>query len=424
VIRRRDLLRTAAVGLAGAATLASRPASSATAVGGAEPAGGPAAGAPLSPLERNKRVIRAEYEKAQGKVIPPTLPGAADFPAPVFGKDMKFVAMSCMDPPGGVDDPKAIVAAIAGWHAQSTAPAIHSYGPMIAEGDAVIEEWETFFHGLDGTMYSNHYCLYREVKDGQIALMREYVDSHHAFIVLGLHAPWKILDPPRAPRRRLKPGQSSADLPPLTAIETVFPIRQEFELKPALLCDVTPAANPPIRYPDTVEGNKALVRVMHDAQAKGDAATMNRFYGKGFRHFIAGEGPLGWEHIPIQDLYAPLVKHLAGPIKVRFGHMVAEDGRVFEEMDILARLDDGTVYNNWGCLIHEVRDGQIVQTREYMDTHHLWVVLARWADWGKVPVPPLRHARRSNMPYVTSTYQARNPFLKLDRWEPLPPVKA
>jgi len=28
------------------------------------------------------------------------------------------------------------------------------------------------------------------------------------------------------------------------------------------------------------------------------------------------------------------------------------------------------------------------------------------------------------MPYVTATYQVRNPFLKLDRWETLPPVKS
>jgi hypothetical protein len=100
--------------------------------------------------------------------------------------------------------------------------------------------------------------------------------------------------------------------------------------------------------------------------------------------------------------------------------MVAEGGSVFEEMDILAHLDDGTVYNNWHCFIHEIRDGQIVQTREYMDTHHLWVVLGRWANWGKTPVPPLRRARRSNMPYVTATFQTRNPFLKIERWEPLP----
>ena len=423
MIKRRQLLQGAAAGMAGMTIFASGIPRSALA-GAVEPAAGNDSGnSTLSPLERNKRVVRAQYEKAQAKVVPSTLPGAADLPAAAFGKDIPFMAMSCMDPPGGIDEPAAIMAAIAGWHAQSTAPAIHSYGPMIAEGDIVVEEWETFFHGLDGTMYSNHYCLIREIKDGRIASMREYVDSHHAFIVLGLHAPWKILDPPRSPRRRLRPGQSSSTLPPLTEMETVFLIRHEFDLAPALLRDVVPAADSTARFPDTVEGNKALVSALHEAQGTGDIAAVNRFYGQGFRHFIAGEGPLGWEHIPLQELYAPLVKHLVGPIKIRFGDTVCEGGRVFEEMDILAHFDDGTVYNNWHCFIHEIRGGQIVQTREYMDTHHLWVVLARWADWGKTPVPPLRQARRSNMPFVTATYQARNPFLKLPRWEPLPPVR-
>ncbi|MDB5425747.1 MAG: hypothetical protein JWQ29_3163, partial [Phenylobacterium sp.] len=121
--------------------------------------------------------------------------------------------------------------------------------------------------------------------------------------------------------------------------------------------------------------------------------------------------------------YAPLVKHLASPIKVRFSPMVCENGAVYEEMDIMAKFDDGTVYNNWHCFIHEVRGGQIVQTREYMDTHHFWVMLGRWADWGKTRVPPTRVARRSNLPYVRATYQVRNPFLKLARWQPLPPAK-
>jgi hypothetical protein len=111
----------------------------------------------------------------------------------------------------------------------------------------------------------------------------------------------------------------------------VFPIRQEFVLNPELLRDVTPTANPPKRFPDPVDGNKALIAAMRDAQARGDAAGVDSYHGKGFRHFIAGEGPLGWEHIPVQDLYAPLLKHLAAPIKIRFGQMVSEDARVFEE---------------------------------------------------------------------------------------------
>jgi ketosteroid isomerase-like protein len=419
MIKRRQVLRQAAVGLAGLPVIASAAFTPSVRADPTSPGGGPD-NAQLSQIERNKRVVRAEYDEHQTHVIPHTLPGAKDAPTAPLANPATVI--SYQDPPGGVDDPKLVIAAIAGWHAQSTAPAFHSYGPMIAEGNSVVEEWETFFHGLDGTMYTNHYCWIKEIKDDRITHVREYVDSHHAFIVLGLHAPWKTLEPPRSPRRHWRPGQSTLGMPPLTGVETVFPIRQEFELNPRLLRDVTPTANPPKHFPETVEGNKALVRAMRDAQAKNDVAAVDSYHGKGFRHFIAGEGPLGWEHIPIQDLYAPLVKHVAGPIKVRFGHMVAEDGRVFEEMDILARLDDGSVYNNWHGFIHEVRDGQIVQTREYLDTHHLWVVLGRWADWGKTPVPPPRHARRSNMPYVTATYQVRNPFLKLERWEPLPPT--
>jgi ketosteroid isomerase-like protein len=372
--------------------------------------------------ERNKRLVRARYEAGQLGALPPTLPGVQAPPA-VHPADGNTV-ISCQDPPGGVDEPGAVIGCIAGWHAQSTAPSFNCFGPMIAEGEFVVEEWETFFHGLDGTMYNNHYCWIKQIKDGEVVQVREYLDSHHAFIVLGLHAPWKTLEPSRAPRRRWRPAQSSIGAAPLSEAETVFPIRQAFDLDPRLLRDVTPTGKPGAGFADTIEGCKAVVAAMRDAQARGDIAAVDALHGEGFRHFIAGEGPLGWEHAPLADLYAPLVAHRAGPIKLRFGPMVAEGGAVFEEMDILVQLDDGSVYNNWCCFIHEVRDGLIVQTREYMDTHHLWVTFERWADWGRTPVPPPRSARRSNMPFVTASYQGRNPFLQLPRWEPLAPAKA
>jgi ketosteroid isomerase-like protein len=366
--------------------------------------------APLSQIERNKQVVRAQYQTMQHQAIPSTLPGVKDAPPMSYGGKSTFITN--YDPPD--------ILAIARWHAQTTAPAIHSYGPMIAEGDAVVEEWETFFHGLDGTMYSNHYCWIKHIKDGEVVQTREYVDSHHVVTVFGRYDAWRELYPPRAPRRR-GPKPIALDLAPLTEMETVFTVRQEFNLAPKMLRDVTPHKRGGKPFPDTPEGNKALVQAMRNAQAKGDIAAVDGFHGEGFRHFIAGEGPLGWEHIPLQELYAPLVQHLKGPLKVRFSTLIAEGGSVFEEMDCLGHLDDGTVYNNWHCFIHEIREGRIVQTREYMDTHHLWVVLARWADWGKTPIPPLRQARRSNLPYVTATFQVRNPFLKLERWDPLPP---
>ncbi len=418
MIGRRKLLERTAVGLAALPVL--KPAAFAA----DPPAAGTAPNPTMSEAERNKALITSEHENQQKRdAVPPTLPGAAPPVSREFGSTGTAAIYACYDPPGGVDDPKATVAAIAGWHMQSTAPPIHSYGPFIAEGDTVVEESEVFFHGLDGTMYNNQYCWVRQYKDGKAYAGREYLDFHHAKIILSLHAKWTERELPRSPRRRWRSGHSSIGLPPLTDMETVWPIRQEFNLDPRMLRDVIPPAKPPQRFPDTAEGNKAVVRAMRDAQAKGDAAAVASLHGQGFRHFMCGEGHLGWNHLPVQDLYAPLVKHLDSPIKIRFSPMVAEDGRVVEEMDILAKLDDGTVYNNWHCFVHEIRNGLIVQTREYMDTHHFWLMLARWADWGKTPIPPQRQARRSNLPYIRDSYQWRNPFLKLERWQPLPPTK-
>src|SRR3546814_13951556 len=70
---------------------------------------------------------------------------------------------------------------------------------------------------------------------------------------------------------------------------------------------------------------------------------------------------------------------------------------LFEQMDSFARLDDGTVYKNWHAFVHEIRDGKIVQTREYHDPRHVWTVLGHWAPWGATPVPPRSRPRRSNL---------------------------
>ena len=103
---------------------------------------------------------------------------------------------------------------------------------------------------------------------------------------------------------------------------------------------------------------------------------------------------------------------------MRYGPPIADGDRVFEEMDSFARLDDGTVYNNWHCIVHEIQGGKIVQTREYLDTRHVWVTLGRWADWGAVPVPPRSRPRRSNLQGIAATIQYPTMGLDLERWRP------
>ena len=166
-------------------------------------------------------------------------------------------------------------------------------------------------------------------------------------------------------------------------------------------------------------GNKALVRALRHARASGNQAVVNSFFAPEYRHFVAGEQPFGWDHLPFEEIYAPLAKHLVSPLKVRYGPLLADGDRVFEEMDIFGRLDDGTVYNNWHAYIHEIRDGKIVQTREYTDTRHVWIVLGRWADWGKTPVGPRSHPRRSNLPSIAMSSQIPTQGgPPLARWHP------
>jgi ketosteroid isomerase-like protein len=249
--------------------------------------------------------------------------------------------------------------------------------------------------------------------------MREYNDSHHAWLVFSRHGGWEDLEPPTAPRRR---NRHAGDEVPSSERETVFEVIDEFELDPRMLADVVPSASAAaVGVEPGIGGNAALVRGLRHARASGDQAAVNTFFAEGFRHFIAGERPFGWDHLPIEEIYAPLVEHLASPLTVRFGPTITDGGLVFEEMDSFAHLDDGTVYNNWHCFVHEIEDGKIVQTREYLDTRHVWVVLGRWAPWATPPVQPRTRPRRSNLPAIHSTSQIPTMFLDLERWQPFDP---
>jgi hypothetical protein len=370
--------------------------------------------------ERNKRLLREQRAASQLRALPSALPGEGEFeaPTPLIGYTPGSVMVAC-DPPG--DNPADFLKFAQGFPSQALGPTILSYGPMLAEGDVVFEEWESLIYGANGTLYNNQYCWILRFEDDQMVEMREYNDSHHAAITFGPPGEWPDLRPPTRPRRRSSHGATSA-LPP-SEIETVFEVVDEFDLDPRMLSDVVPSAEaPPVPIAPGIEGNKAIVRGLRHARAAGDPAVVGRFFAKDFRHFLAGEHPFGWDHLPLEEIYAPLVQHLASPLRVRYGPVIADGDRVFEEMDSFAHLDDGTVYNNWHCIVHEIRDGRIIQTREYLDTRHMWVALGRWAAWGAAPVTPRSTPRRSNLQGIAATIQYPTMLLDLERWRPFAPA--
>lgn len=371
----------------------------------------------MSDPERNKRSLREQREWSQRRALPSALPGAEEFTLqnPLSGYAPTTLMIS-NDPPS--PDPEDLMAAAAGFPSQARGPTFLSYGPMYAEGDVLFEEWESFIYGGDGTLYNNQYCWMLRFEDDRVVEMREYNDTHHAWVCFGPHGGWRELAPPTEPRRR---NWHSADKPQLARgeVEAVFEVVDEIELDPVVLADVVPsAAAPPVTVAPGPEGNKALVRGLRQARAGGDPAAVGTFFAEGYRHFLAGERPFGWDHLPLEEIYAPLVQHLASPLTVRYGPPVADGDVVVEEADVFARLDDGTVYNNWHCCFHEIRDGRIVQTREYLDTRHVWDVLGRWASWATTPVPPRSTPRRSNLQAIHFTTQTPTMFLDLERWRP------
>jgi ketosteroid isomerase-like protein len=417
-VRRRDVIGgavalAATIGMTGAAQSATPSAEKVTA----------ATGDP----EKYKRLLREQRAAGQMRALPSALPGEEaqfDRRSVGFGFTPKRAVIHNDSPMLPNMTPAERERIQGGFASQALGPTFISYGPMLAEGNTVIEEWESQIYGANGTLYNNQYLSIVRFENDEVAEFQEYNDTQHAAIIFGPLGKWPELKPPTEPRRRSKRGAAPAPALPASEVETVFDVVDQFDLDPRLLTDIVPSASAPaVKVNPGIEGNKAVVRGLRKALATGDLTAVNSFYAKGFRHFISGEKPFGWDHLPLQEIYAPLVKHLASPLTLRYGPILADETRVFEQMDSFARLDDGTVFNDWHALVHEIRNGKIVQTREYHDPRHVWTVLGRWAPWGATPVPPRSTPRRSNLQGIASTIQyPTTAGPDLERWRPLPPL--
>jgi hypothetical protein len=65
--------------------------------------------------------------------------------------------MVSLDPLSG--DPADFAIHGSGFPSQSVGPTFLSYGPMLADGDIVFEEWEVHMFGANGVLYNNQYPL-------------------------------------------------------------------------------------------------------------------------------------------------------------------------------------------------------------------------------------------------------------------------
>ena len=147
----------------------------------------------MSEIEANKRIVRERHEATQRLCL-----GGEDHRQHMAGGERHFLAGSMpAHAATGVEWLKA-------WHSQTMSPTFHGLGPMIAEGDCVVEEWETCIHGSDGTIYNNQYCWIQRIEGDRVVEVREYEDSHHVWTLLGRDPEWPPLEP-LTERRRVEP---------------------------------------------------------------------------------------------------------------------------------------------------------------------------------------------------------------------------
>lgn len=120
------------------------------------------------------------------------------------------------------------------------------------------------------------------------------------------------------------------------------------------------------------DANKALARTFFEALSTADAATLDRLYAPDFELWTAGSLPFSGRKTREQSLAnAPMVLGMfPDGLAFEISAMTAEGERVAIEAVSKGTHASGKAYANDYHFLMRVRDGQIIEFKEYMDTEH------------------------------------------------------
>lgn len=127
------------------------------------------------------------------------------------------------------------------------------------------------------------------------------------------------------------------------------------------------------RWPVPERGTpQAVANAWIEAAVAGDAVGLRALFAPDCRIFVAGDMPFcGW--MDLDGFFAQTaVLPLDGPIVFEIGEMVAQGERVWFEAQSEARLVGGADYRNIYIFQLQVRDGRIIEYKEFGDTLHIW----------------------------------------------------
>jgi ketosteroid isomerase-like protein len=131
----------------------------------------------------------------------------------------------------------------------------------------------------------------------------------------------------------------------------------------------------------------------------GDVSAARAAVADDCRFLIAGDMPYsGWKDVA-GFFRQMLVLPLAEPIRFIIGDVVAQDDRVWMEAESHSRLTNGQPYRNYYVFLIQLRDGKVVEYKEFVDTLHVYRVIDSPAVRGE-PIPREGFVTRVNRTIV------------------------
>jgi uncharacterized protein len=121
-----------------------------------------------------------------------------------------------------------------------------------------------------------------------------------------------------------------------------------------------------------MQDNKQIVMDWLEATLRGDAAKVQNLHAESCRFLVAGDMPYcGWMD---RDAFfkQTMILPLGGPIKMEIGDVSAEGDRVWFEAQSFATLRDGSAYQNCYVFFMRIRNGKIIEYKEFADTLYVY----------------------------------------------------
>ncbi len=125
-----------------------------------------------------------------------------------------------------------------------------------------------------------------------------------------------------------------------------------------------------------IETNKAIIEAYLADYSSGDVERIATHLHTGVRWWVSGtiEGISGtYDRVQMLDLLGQVTEvYTEGALKIAATSMIGEGSRVAVEAESDAELHNGRVYHNQYHFVFEIKDGKIIDIREYLDTQHVY----------------------------------------------------